>query len=42
MKRARLELRKNLTEEEKNIIRKMMQGHFFCLSDAIKKSIEIS
>ena len=41
MKKARLELRKNLSEEEKNIIRKMMQGCFFCLNDAIKNGCEV-
>lgn len=41
MKKARLELRKNLSEEEKNTIRKMMQGSFFCLNDAIKNGLEM-
>lgn len=31
-------MRKNISEEEKNTIRKMMQGHYFCLSDAIKNN----
>lgn len=41
MKKARLDLRKNLSEEEKNIIRKRMQGYYFCLNDAIKNGLEM-